>query len=84
MILQIIKKKIGQLTSILGEVLLPLCFSFPVTQNTLLVTLLSPNVWGFSPDQAVLHDRGWWVYNSVLTLSAWRWHQSDRLRAQSH
>lgn len=47
MILQIIKKKIGQLTSVLGEVLLPLCFSFPVTQNTLLVTLLSPNVWGF-------------------------------------
>lgn len=32
----------------LGEVLLPLCFSFPVTQSILLVTLLSPNVWVFS------------------------------------
>ena len=84
MILQIIKKEIRQLTSALGEVLLPLCFSFPVTQNTLLVALLSPNVWGFSPNLAVLHDTGWWVCNSILTLSAWRRHQSHRLRAQSH
>ena len=68
MILQIIKKKIRQLTSVLGEVL-PLCFSFPVTQNTLLLTLLSPNVWGFSPNLAVLHDTGWWVCNSILTLT---------------
>ena len=59
--------------------LLILCFSFTLT-------LLIPDVWGFFPQQAVLHDIGSEVYHCTQF-----WHsvsedgiRPHRLRAQSH
>ena len=42
-------------------------------------------MWAFSPHHQAIYQQGVLPLNSVLTFSAWRWHQRPyRLRAQSY